>query len=70
MKFLNLGYPQKLYKICKILSYYCFLSKFNTFIRLNTGSIPLSNKNIKEQEKLATKEMKEQKYCTRENKFS
>ena len=51
MKFLNLGYPQKLYKICKILSYYCFLSKFNTFIRLNTGSIPLSNKKYKGAEK-------------------
>ena len=59
MKILNLGCPQKFYyKTCKILSYSCFLCncKYN-IIKLNTGSIPFSNRKYKgRKKKLATKE--------------
>ena len=59
MKFLNSGCPQKLYKTCKILSYSCFLwnCKYN-IIKLNTGSIPFTDRKYKGREKTSNKRKK------------
>ena len=72
MKFLNLSCPQKLQKICKILSYSRFLCNCKyDIIKLNRGSIPLSNKKNKGRKKLSTKEKNERKkYRIREYKLS
>ena len=66
MKFLNLGCPQKLYKICEILSYSCFLCKCSMQydIKPNTGSIPFSNRKYKKREELATKKKMKEKNTT------
>ena len=43
----------------------------HNIIKLNTGSIPILNKKLKEQKKLATKEKNERKkYRIHEYKFS
>ena len=77
MKFLNLSCPQKLHKICKILSYSRFLCNCKYgIIKLNRGSIhrgsiPLSNRKYKGRKKLSTKEKNERKkYRIREYKLS
>ena len=72
MKFLNLDCPQKLYKNCEILTYSRFLCNCeDNIIKLNTGSIPFSNRKYKGRKKLATKEKNERKkYRICEYKFS
>ena len=72
MKFLNLSCPQKLYKTFQIVRLFLFSMQLqHNIIKLNTGSIPILNKKLKEQKKLATKEKNERKkYRIREYKFS
>lgn len=72
MKFPNLSCLQKLHKTLQIFKLFLFSMQLqHNIIKLNTGSIPILNKKLKEQKKLATKEKNERKkYRIREYKFS
>ena len=62
MKFLNLSCPQKLYKTFQIVQLFLFSMQLqHNIIKLNIGSIPISNRKLEEQEKLAAKEKNERK---------
>ena len=72
MKFLSFGYPQRLFKTCKILSYSGFLwnCKYD-IIKLNTKSIRFSNRKYKGREESSNETKNERKkYRTRKYKLS
>ena len=71
MKFLDLGCPQKPYKICKALSYSRFLCKYDVIkLKQYKMNSVCKEKIQRMKKKLATKERNERKKCLiREDKF-